>query len=309
VRRYLVIAVALLTLLALAVPVAAITKGGVADDNEHPYVGLMVAYDTPDYLYDEEGNPEDINGSGGIESVLYPTGDLVHQPLWRCSGTLINENVYVTAGHCTEEPAVKAAVWFAEDVQSGIPENGYPYLEFGVEAGQAYAGDPYTHPDYNPDAFFLYDLGVVQLDEDGFNPGSFAALPSAGAIDEMGKGRKRSVIEAVGYGLQDIRPVEVAERIRLKADLKVVNTKGVAGIGSIPGSNSVLVSGDAKHGGTCFGDSGGPMFIGTDSGVIGAVTSFGLNGNCAGVGGGFRIDRQFELNWINTFSEESESTE
>ena len=79
------------------------------------------------------------------------------------------------------------------------------------------------------------------------------------------------------------------------------NTKGVAGIGNLPDSNSMLVSGDAKHGGTCFGDSGGPVFLGTDSNVIGAVTSFGLNGNCAGVGGAFRIDRAIELGWISSF--------
>ena len=304
-KRSLVIIVALLTMLALAAPVSAITRGGEADDGEHPYVGLMVAYDDPDFLYDEDMQPEDINESGEIESQLYPKGDLVHQPLWRCSGTLIDANVYVTAGHCTEEPAIKAAVWFAEDVESGIPGNGYPYLEFGVEAGQAYPGDTNMHPFYDPNAFYAYDLGVVVLDDNGFDPGSFAALPEEGAIDELGKGRKKAVVEAVGYGLQKINPVMVQDdRIRLKADLFVVNTNGVAGIGNLPfdpPTNSMMVSGDAKHGGTCFGDSGGPMFIGTDSNVIGAVNSFGLNGNCAGVGGAFRIDRQIELDWISSF--------
>ena len=62
----------------------------------------------------------------------------------------------------------------------------------------------------------------------------------------------------------------------------------------------MMLSGDAKHGGTCFGDSGGPILLG-DSDTIGGVTSFGLNGNCAGVGGAFRIDRQVELDWINGF--------
>ena len=31
------------------------------------------------------------------------------------------------------------------------------------------------------------------------------------------------------------------------------------------------------------------------------VASFGLNGNCAGIGGAFRIDRDMELDWINSF--------
>lgn len=55
--------------------------------------------------------------------------------------------------------------------------------------------------------------------------------------------------------------------MRYQAGLFVVNTQGVAGIenidlGDLPPTNSMIVSGDAKHGGTCFGDSGGPMLVG-----------------------------------------------
>jgi hypothetical protein len=35
--------------------------------------------------------------------------------------------------------------------------------------------------------------------------------------------------------------------------------------------------------------------------VIAGVTSFGINGNCAGTGGVFRIDRAEELAWIEGF--------
>jgi hypothetical protein len=46
-------------------------------------------------------------------------------------------------------------------------------------------------------------------------------------------------------------------------------------------------------------DSGGPNFIG-DSNVVGGVTSFGLNGNCAGTGGVYRVDQADDLNWLNS---------
>ena len=254
-------------ILMMAIPVSAITRGGEPDAGEHPYVGLMVA--------------DDVDGN----------------PLWRCTGALISPTVFVTAGHCTEAPAASATIWFEEDVESGIPANGYP---FG--GATSFDGTTHTHPSYDPGAFFLYDLGVVTLDGAG-NTGlsSYASLPEAGAIDDLGKGRKSAVVEAVGYGLQKINPVMVqADRVRLKADLFVVDTNGAAGVGHLEGSNSMTLSGDAKHGGTCFGDSGGPILIG-DSDVIGGVTSFGINGNCAGVGWAFRIDRQLELDWINGF--------
>ncbi|MEW6568802.1 MAG: trypsin-like serine protease [Chloroflexota bacterium] len=59
-----------------------------------------------------------------------------------------------------------------------------------------------------------------------------------------------------------------------------------------------------RSGGTCFGDSGGPNFIGsgsTETNVIAGVTSFGLNGNCAGTGGVYRVDQADGLEWLATF--------
>ena len=70
--------------------------------------------------------------------------------------------------------------------------------------------------------------------------------------------------------------------------------------GGIVGDYSLLLSNNAHTGGTCFGDSGGPNFIG-DSAVVAGVTSFGLNGNCAGTGGVFRVDRADVLEFISGF--------
>lgn len=54
---------------------------------------------------------------------------------------------------------------------------------------------------------------------------------------------------------------------------------------------------DANTGGTCFGDSGGPNFVGVSS-VVGGVTSFGMNPTCGGTGGVYRVDRADDLNWL-----------
>jgi secreted trypsin-like serine protease len=53
-------------------------------------------------------------------------------------------------------------------------------------------------------------------------------------------------------------------------------------------------------GGTCFGDSGGPLFL-EDTNIIVGVTSYGINQNCAGTGGSYRIDTVDDLAWINEY--------
>jgi hypothetical protein len=119
-------------------------------------------------------------------------------------------------------------------------------------------------------------------------------------LDQLGKGRNRAAITAVGYGLQGVVPETIADLTRYQANLFVVNATGFAGMRNYPTSGWFATSGDAKHGGTCFGDSGGPALLtGTD--VIVGVTSFGLNANCAGVGGSYRIDREADLAFIRSF--------
>jgi hypothetical protein len=288
------LAVALITAFSLAIPLNAITRGGSPDDGEHPYVGLMVAYE--DELIDHDGDP---------------TTPARFRPLWRCSGSLISPTIFITAGHCVgpdssaddaSTPAL-VAFWFEEDVDPARLAFEYPWYELAP-----FTGVPHPHPQYEPDAFFLFDLGVAVLDGAGNDSlGSYASLPALRELDGLGKGRKAAALEAVGYGLQEIinnpvmGPIKLqAELDRRKADLFLVDKRGVAGIGDINPDQAILVSGDAAHGGTCFGDSGGPMLIG-DSDVIGAVTSFGLNGNCAGVGGGYRLDQPDDLAFINSF--------
>ena len=111
------------------------------------------------------------------------------------------------------------------------------------------------------------------------------------------RGLEDITFTSVGYGLQQINPVMVqADRIRMFAQphLIQINTPGFTG------DFSLLLSNNASTGGTCFGDSGGPNFLG-DSNVVAGVTSFGLNGNCAGTGGVFRMDRQNVLDFVNSF--------
>jgi hypothetical protein len=255
--RFLISLVVIAVVLIMVVPATAITDGE-PDGDGHPYVGLMVAQDA------------------------------AGEPLWRCSGTLLSPTLFLTAGHCTEPPATRAEIWFDADVQSGIPDNGYP------NTGEV-AGDTFTHPQYNPAAFFLYDLGVVVLDTEMVMD-EYGQLPDYDQLDGLKtrRGKKDTTFTAVGYGLQRINPVFVeAERVRMYArpHLIQINTPGFTG------DYSLLLSNNHSTGGTCFGDSGGPNFLG-DSNTVAGVTSFGINGNCAGTGGVYRVDRADDLDWL-----------
>jgi V8-like Glu-specific endopeptidase len=212
-------------------------------------------------------------------------------PLWRCSGTLLSPTLFLTAGHCTEAPAAHVEIWFDSDVESGIPANGYP------NTGDV-GGTPYTHPQYNPDAFYLYDLGVVVLDKP-LKMKKYGALPKLDVLDKLAaqRGTQDVTFTAVGYGLHESFPDAAAwkennQRVRMVAYPHLIQING-----GLVGDYSLLLSNNAHTGGTCFGDSGGPNFIG-DSNVVAGVTSFGLNGNCAGTGGVYRVDRADDLDWL-----------
>ena len=52
-------------------------------------------------------------------------------------------------------------------------------------------------------------------------------------------------------------------------------------------------------GGTCNGDSGGPMFLGPfSSNLVVGVTSFGLDSLCRGTDYAYRVDTAAVQNWI-----------
>lgn len=253
---------AALGLVATAASPAAAIRYGEPDNGEHPYVGIMVAFVGED-------------------------------PAWRCSGTLVSPTHFLTAGHCTYG-ATSVQVWFEEDLTDAGAVN-YPY---GGE--NSYSGTPHTHPEYDDAAFYLNDLGMVVLDEPVPMP-TYGMLPVEGYFDDyfVKRGVNKQLFTAVGYGLQRSMPDQTglteAERTRLQATLKIINQDSA--FGEKKAGNSVLFTNNAATGGTCSGDSGGPIFVeGTT--VVAAVTSYGINARCAGTGGGYRVDTADDLDWL-----------
>jgi hypothetical protein len=266
-----VLAVVALTA-AMATPAAAIRYGS-DDGNAHPYVGLMVA--------------QAANGN----------------PLWRCSGTLLSSRIFLTAGHCVEAPAAHIEIWFSagpEPLGAGYPAAGANRCAgiTGYPCTGDVGGTPHSHPQWDPAHFWVHDLGVVTLNGN-MTMSTYGTLPALHALDSLHTGTSTR-FTSVGYGLQLAFPdaaawKDQAIRVRQVAHpwLVQINTPFVGDI-------DLLVSDNAASGGTCFGDSGGPNFVGSST-VIAGVNSFVYNTQCAGWSGVYRIDQADDLDWLATF--------
>jgi hypothetical protein len=218
--------------------------------------------------------------------------DVDGQPAFRCSGTLIAPKVVLTAGHCAGEPGEFSAVriFTESDVQDG--NNNFPFA--GPNTVEATSWQ--AHPLFTEAAFFLHDVGIIQLSKAvRLAADQYGKLPKVNQLDALPKGNATR-FTAVGYGVQRINPVFVQQDlIRMNAEPQLVQINT-----GFTGDFSLLLSNNASTGGTCFGDSGGPNFVGS-SNVIGGVTSFGLNSTCGGTGGVFRLDRQDVLAFVTRF--------
>jgi len=218
--------------------------------------------------------------------------DVGGHPAFRCSGTLIAAKVVLTAGHCAGEPGEFSAIRiFAEsDVQHD------PTYPFSGGPNTVDAAEWHAHPLFTERAFFLHDVGVIVLKKAvRLDAGQYGKLPRQDQLDAL-QPRSSTVFTAVGYGLQEINPAHIeAVRIRMFAEPHLIQIDG-----GIVGDFSLLLSNNASTGGTCFGDSGGPNYVGS-SNVIAGVTSFGLNGTCGGTGGVFRLDRKNVLDFVGQY--------
>jgi Trypsin len=272
------------TLVVLPGSARAIT-GNFVEDNEHPFIGLVA-------FYDDEGNF-----------------------MWRCSGSLLTDRVFLTAGHCTdqdaEESPAMARIWFHQDVGGAFdpvtgaedPNTGYP--------NRCLPGDPLCAEstllfDFGFDNFAgfpnIHDVGLIILPEDqAVELPEYGVLAPAGFLDSLADTLKNATFTVAGYGVSRTNPAQtVSFRERLMALTQRIllnESRNTAGfnlqLSSAPGGG---------RGGTCFGDSGGPTFYGGfSSNVIVGVNSwlFGFNRQtCGGTGFAFRTDTEAVVNWI-----------
>lgn len=263
----------LVGVIAASVGTARAVQYGQADGDDHPYVGIVVFYDASNL------------------------------PLWRCSGTLITEDAFLTAAHCTAPPAAKAHIWFhserADLLANEYPWPGFPGAPGALPTKSDASGTPVPHPNFTG-ALTLpntSDVGVVLLDSP-VSASEFGTVADVGTLDALAtmRGKQDTTFTVVGYGFQSVKPTLQADVQRRNGTVSLVNLRShlTKGYGLHHSSNPGKGNGE---GGTCFGDSGGPVFLG-DSSTIVAVTSFGLNNNCKGSGFAYRVDTEYAQDFL-----------
>jgi secreted trypsin-like serine protease len=196
-----------------------------------------------------------------------------------CSGTLIAPTVFLTAAHCT-----------AEVLAMGMERVGVSFdTVFDPVTATVSIGTIHQHPGYDALRHYSdpHDLAVVVFDDPvpGITP---AQLPTLGLLDSLSKEQLRvQRFTAVGYG-------RVRDSIQGGwKENELTQARHLAEQGFRSLQRSWLVLDMLPHhgnGGTCFGDSGGPHFLGERTSNLIVSITVGGDAVCKATDQTYRVD-------------------
>ena len=204
---------------------------------------------------DGNGHP---NVGGLVAAQAYSDGTWIY-----CSGTLIAPRVFLTAAHCGEGDRVR--VTFDSAYQNG---------------DKVYAGTWHADPLYGGAQSDPHDIAVVVLDTaPRITP---ARLPAAGSLSNLSSTQQ---FTSVGYGAHEVTNSPGGHEY-LYDDVRMVATGTLNSIN--PSWLRISMNPSTGNGGTCYGDSGGPNFLGSTN-VIAAITITG-DAICRSTNVDYRLD-------------------
>jgi hypothetical protein len=258
------------SLLLLAAAALNATTFGSPDGNGHPYVGTLLFQAADGYFYS-------------------------------CSGTLLSSTVMVTAAHCTTDPYAgkNKATWvkFDADITFTGWENYSGFADYLDDAKNGWIkADVYPHPYYIGRYPDTYDIGVAVLRK-GVRRSAYGALPPKGFLDTI-KTVEENWFSVVGYGLQGyIKPFYQDKYSRYVSQTRLVELKST--FNGAEASAKYTNNPGKVSGGSCFGDSGGPVFY-QNTNLLVSIVSWGIT-PCIGVDYNFRTDTKVAQDFLTPF--------
>jgi hypothetical protein len=200
------------------------------------------------------------NVGGLVSPTQYSDGTWLY-----CSGTLISPTVFLTAAHCGED-GERVGVTF---------DSAY------VAGDKVYAGTFEADPLYNQSQSDPHDIAVVVLGKPvrGIAP---ARLPEAGSLARLPGSQQ---FTSVGYGAYEVTNGPGGHQY-LYDDVRMVATGTLNAI--TPSWLRISMNPATGDGGTCYGDSGGPNFLGTTD-IVAATTITG-DAVCRATNVDYRLD-------------------
>jgi hypothetical protein len=227
------------------------------------------------------GEPDgDAHGNVGLLAAVVPGYGLIAA----CTGTLISPTVFLTAAHCTA-PLQAMGVNRALVTFDKAPTRHSDFLP----------GRMYTSPYFNQRTSDPRDIAVVVFDSpvEGVTP---ATLPTAGLLDGMDLRNTR--FTPVGYGANGWVPAQGGPWFYDDGTRRVASSSFNALNPAWLRLSQNAAKGDS---GTCYGDSGGPNFIGA-SDVIAAISITG-DAVCRATNVAYRLDTPYARWFLSNFVE------
>jgi secreted trypsin-like serine protease len=202
-----------------------------------------------------------------------------------CSGTLIAPRVFLTASHCTAGVDTPVFVTFVPD-----------YDDDSTSMAGVFSGTAHTHPLFGQSGSNPFDFAVVVLDQSpGIAP---AQLPSVGLLDSK-KALASQRFTTVGYGTAREDPKRKGPNTFFFDGIRRYATQSYNSLTKAWLHLSMNPS--RGDGGTCFGDSGGPHFLGgLQSSLIVSVTITG-DAVCRSFDKTYRIDTPWARDFLEQF--------